>query len=242
MIRASLGASLSACALALLATAACSSETYDGVPLDVRYTGSGASPTVASNDETSIELTTLRYAIGVTHILECPEASARATVFPRQLAQRVGDWLWPAAWAHSPSTPTSSGTPVVVSVAPNSDVTVERALRPVRGKRFCAVRILVAPADDDAIGLADDPAMENRSLHAIGQVDGAPFDLVIARRHERTIALTEPLVVEDGAMLFVETAIEDIAEEWLTHDASMPSDEKLLRATLDATRVRVGQK
>lgn len=132
-----------ACA-SMLFTAGCVNESYDGVPIDLLYQSDmKADFSVILEDGEEVRVSAFGIAIGFTRLHACPETQA-------SVWQRVQDFVLPSAFAHSPSTPTSSGIPVVLSTRTHEADIIRGGLRPVRNERFCSVEIQLLNADDDA--------------------------------------------------------------------------------------------
>lgn len=230
MTRFPLLGALASGALVLATSVACTSETYDAVPVDALYAPFGQPPVVVSNGDETLELTTMSVAFGLTRLIECEDDEGLSAT--RALRQWLADTMLPTANAHSPSTPTSSGTPVVLQLHTDRDVMVASALRPVRGARFCAVTILVEPADEDARGLERAPEMLNRSVSATGLLNGEPFQASVTARFERTLVLDPPLVADESVTLVIDANIERVAAAFMDVSSSTELNERLLRAAL----------
>lgn len=151
-------------AVVVLATA-CGSDTYDYVPVDVTYksTATGGFDVTVPDGET-VHVQKFGLAIGFTRIHLCEETSG-ASAFEHF---RLRNLLVPTAHAHSPSTPTSSGIPIILSTeAFDVEDRVEAALRPVRGVEVCEVEIQLLAADDDAHLLKFLPEIEGAASSAL---------------------------------------------------------------------------
>lgn len=159
---------LSATGATLLLAVACSNETYDNVPVDVLYTSDATADfTVTLADQEDYHVSQFGIAIGHTRIELCPETETAQRWNPLRLL------AMPIAHAHSPSTPTSSGIPVILSTldqdadsAAFQDL-VDAALRPVRGVDVCAVEVELHHSDDDAHMLENFPEIEDCSVAAV---------------------------------------------------------------------------
>lgn len=223
---------------ALLSTTACVNESYDGVPIDVSYT-STIQPDFQvelPNDQSSV-VEAFGIAIGFTRIHHC---AADGTAPSVPWVQRWSERLIPLAHAHSPSTPTSSGIPVILSTeAHGTTDRVTAALRPVRGERFCRVEIQLLAADNDAHLLEYLPDIETHA--SIARIDGEWVGA--AAGPSRVFKLESSLVIEDGLHFRVELHNEDfqaaVAALELGSDAPEHLSEQLQDAALNALQVHI---
>lgn len=85
--------------------------------------------------------------------------------------RRLKRWLLPTAHAHGISTPTRVASPIVESASTLGDVSLGE-LSPPAG-RYCGLRYRLAPADADALGVVEAPAMLGKSYLLRGSVRGA---------------------------------------------------------------------
>lgn len=153
--------------LALLAThctLADGEATGDGgLHVDVQVAAPAASATTwASASGDTIELTLGYVAISSVEIVACEGGS---------LAQ--AGWRWPGigvAHAHSSTSPRKLGVPGVVPLAPREAVRAELgSLEPPPGT-YCEARVVLGPADGDALMLPEGVAMVGHSLVIEGRV------------------------------------------------------------------------
>lgn len=127
---------------AVTLTSACVNETYDGVPIDLSYS-STMRPSFVFGEAT---VDAFGIAIGFTRIHSC-EPDDDPTL---PWARRIQSLLFQDAHAHSPSTPTSSGVPVLLATSDEDSYDlVSAGLRPPRGETFCSVEVQLLAADDD---------------------------------------------------------------------------------------------
>lgn len=96
------------------------------------------------------------------------------------LAQKVWDVIVPSAHAHGVTSARRLALPVVERASAQEPFTLG-TLRPPAG-RYCSVRYEVGSADADAVGLESAPAMQGRSLDAVGEFRGRdsepePFEI-----------------------------------------------------------------
>ncbi len=109
-----------------------------------------------------IRLTRAHVTLNSVEIFPCPEAGAWRWL--RELSP-IG-----TAYAHSASSPRQLGTPHVSSLEPPDGEALELGtLRPPPG-RYCRVHLVFGPADEDAVDLPADGAMEGRTLLLEGEV------------------------------------------------------------------------
>lgn len=186
-------ATLTAASCTLFLSAACVNESYDGVPVDLRYQS-----TIDAGFEFELdagELVTVDafgISIGFTRVHVCEDKALSPWA-------RWSHWLVPVAHAHSPSTPTSSGIPIILSTEQHSEDLVRAGVRPVRGTEICSVEVQLLNADDDAHMLADLPEILGTASTA--RIDGQWFRS--AAGTSRRFELVEPLLIEDGLTLSV---------------------------------------
>lgn len=152
--------------LAIVLVFGCSTERYDGVLVDIEYysTANGDFKLLRANDS-SIHIDEVGIAIGFTRIHLCDQRSDPTI---RQIG--LLRWLVPTAWAHSVSTPESSGIPVILSTTGHTPSIVNAALEPFRGVDVCQVEIQLLNSDHDAVMLEDMPEIEHYASMAL--IDG----------------------------------------------------------------------
>lgn len=210
-------------AVVALATA-CGSDTYDYVPVDVTYKSTatgGFDVTLADGETVSVEK--FGIAIGFTRIHLCEETT-NASAFENFRLRNL--WM-PIAHAHSPSTPTSSGIPIILSTeAVDVEDHVEAALRPVRGVEVCEIEIQLLAADDDAHLLEFIPQIEGAASSA--RIDGEWVHSGAGR--SRTFPVDPPLIM-DGEIEFHVTLDGD---RWETERNISPSKDESLESLQSA--------
>ena len=96
------------------------------------------------------------------------------------LARKAWDVLVPSAHAHGVASPRRLSVPVVERASRREPV-VLGTLRPAAG-RYCSVKYELGSADADAVGLDLAPAMQGRSLDAMGEFQASdaepePFEI-----------------------------------------------------------------
>lgn len=196
-------ATLISASCTLLLAAGCVNESYDGVPVDLRYQS-----TIESGFEFEldggevVEVGAFGIAIGFTRVHECAETTEKPWA-------SLGRWFVPIAHAHSPSTPTSSGIPIILSTQDQREDLVPAALRPVRGQTFCALEVQLLNADDDAHML--DALPEILGTASTAEVDGQWVRS--AAGTSRRFELATPLLIEDGLSFKIALTQERFAQE-----------------------------
>lgn len=177
---------VAASACALLATPSCEG-CHDAPPATsvriVLATGTPVGEDGARRLRTDrgheVTLTEARVAVSTVELVTC-EADGRDAGAARGLAGRAVEALAAfgrglgagRARAHSPSTSTRLGVPHVVDLARAADV--EAGILEPPTVPFCSVRLVLGPADDDAVGLPD-AAFVGSTARVAGTVDGAPL-------------------------------------------------------------------
>jgi hypothetical protein len=152
-------------ALMACTAVACSVGDYrPGIEVTFQLQTSGARPPAAA---TSGGVTRLErgFLTTVSLGLESCDATARAA------GRGLGALLMGTAHAHTPTTPTMLGVPIVQDLRAGGQSS-PGVIRPPPG-RYCAVRWAVGPADDDALGLAAAPDMAGLTARLEGTFEGA---------------------------------------------------------------------
>lgn len=220
----SLATRLTATALAALTlTSACVNESYDGVPIDLSYSSTlrpGFEFGGATVDAFGI-------AIGFTRIHAC-ESDEDPTV---PWAQRLRGLLLQDAHAHSPSTPTSSGIPVLLATSDSdSHDLVSAGLRPPRGGSYCSVEIQLLAADDDTHLLDRIPEVLRHA--SIARLDGAWVGAAAGR--SRIFVLDDALIPAPGQTLHIALDHAALQAELALVDAAGMNPQALSEALQDA--------
>ncbi|HVZ33856.1 MAG TPA: hypothetical protein VG963_15625 [Polyangiaceae bacterium] len=134
-----------------------------------------------------LELFELRWTSSEIELQACPGLVARAK-----------DWLLPSAFAHGTSNPLRLAVPTVLSALGGPAIEIGELAPP--GGSYCAVRYHVAPADDDAEGLLNAPAMRGMSLDVRGAfVDAGGVEQTFEILSQRTLDVSLPLELELSA-------------------------------------------
>lgn len=203
-----------ACATLLL-TAACSSETYENVPIDIVYRSTAtAGLEIPLRDGHTVTVQQAGIAIGFTRIHLCDD---------QDLAMRWNPLRFlalPVAHAHSPSTPTSSGIPVILSTDlddTQQEDLVASALRPVPNVSICSVEVQLLNADDDGHMFSFFPEIEGYASAAI--IDG---ELVGSFAGKSALFSLDPPLRTEGEIRF---EISLLDENWQHELSSLHADE-----------------
>lgn len=204
-----------ACAfLALIFGSSCTNEHYDDVPIDINYHASanGDVHLTSTDGREDVPIGDVGVAIGFTRIHLCDEH-----FFPGlSHLQRL---IVPEAHAHSPSTPTSSGIPVVLSTAGHAPAYVPRALSPPRGITVCSVEIQLLNADNDILLLDDMPNIVGAA--SVAQIRGEWIQSLAGP--SRTFDLDAPITI-DHPLLFDLHLDQQQWEQELQAMAPVPDD------------------
>jgi len=120
-------------------------QVTDGIEVDVAYQPAATPAQVRTDMGYSVRLQRALLAVGKVELLQCDN-------FVRSL----WDFVAPArARAHVSGTPTSLGVPLVLDLMESAGTAqFAGTLRPPPG-RYCGIRVLVMPVDDDAEGLTE---------------------------------------------------------------------------------------
>ena len=134
----------------------------DGIEVDIAYQPAATPAQVRTDMGYRVRLERALIAVGRVELVECDN-------FVRSLWELVA----PArAKAHESATPTSLGVPLVVDLMEGAGApSFAGTLRPPPG-RYCGIRVLAMPADDDAEGLtAQNVDMLQYTILVVGQVE-----------------------------------------------------------------------
>jgi len=137
-------------------------QVSDGIEVDVAYQPAATPSQIRTDSGYRIRLERALIAVGSVELLKCDN-------FVLGLWELVA----PArARAHEFASPTSLGVPLVIDlVESNGAVLFAGTLRPPPG-RYCGIRVLGMPADQDAEGLSDENLdMMQHSVLIMGQVE-----------------------------------------------------------------------
>ena len=137
-------------------------QVTDGIEVDVAYQPVATPAQVRTDMGYRVHLERALIAVGRVELIECDN-------FVLGLWELVA----PArARAHESATPTSLGVPFVVDLMEGAGAPVfAGTLRPPPG-RYCGIRVLGMPADDDAEGLTEENMdMTQHTVLVVGQVE-----------------------------------------------------------------------
>jgi hypothetical protein len=137
-------------------------QVTDGIEVDVAYQPVATPAQIRTDMGYRVHLERALIAVGRVELIECDN-------FVLGLWELVA----PArARAHESATPTSLGVPFVVDLMEGAGAPVfAGTLRPPPG-RYCGIRVLGMPADDDAVGLtAENTDMMQHTVLIVGQVE-----------------------------------------------------------------------
>lgn len=134
----------------------------DGIEVDVAYRPEATPAALRTDTDYRVRLERALIAVGRVELIECDN-------FVRDLWNLVR----PArARAHEFSSPTSLGIPLVIDLMESAGTPLfAGTLRPPPG-RYCGIRVVGMPADDDAEGLTEENLdMMEHSVLIAGQVE-----------------------------------------------------------------------
>ena len=172
-------------------------QVSDGIEVDVAYQPVATPAQVRTDMGYRVHLERALIAVGKVELIECDN-------FVLGLWELVA----PArARAHESATPTSLGVPLVVDLMEGAGVLMfAGTLRPPPG-RYCGIRVLGMPADDDAVGLTEQKMdMMQHTVLIVGQVedtatgDTAPLLARIWELLECEMLFDRPLVFDSPVL------------------------------------------
>jgi hypothetical protein len=177
----------------------------DGIEVDVAYQPQATPAQIRTDMGYRVRLERALIAVGKVELMQCDN-----------LALDLWRWVTPArARAHEVSTPTSLGVPFVIDLMESAGTAIfAGTLRPPPG-RYCGIRVLGMPADEDAEGLTEQTLdMLEHSVLVAGRVEdpeaGAEAPL-LARIWEVLpceLAFDRPLVVDSPVLESVSIRID----------------------------------
>jgi len=136
----------------------------DGIEVDIAYQPAATPAQVRTDMGYRVHLERALIAIGRVELIECDN-----------FVLRLWELVAPArARAHESATPTSLGVPLVLDLMEGTGApSFAGTLRPPPG-RYCGIRVLGMPADDDAEGLTEENMdMMQHTVLIVGQVEDA---------------------------------------------------------------------
>lgn len=208
-----------------LIVGACSSSSFEGTRVDLRYTQSGRLPTLSAGDD-PVSIDRLAFTVGTTELIACP-----------QTARLRLPSLVPTAHAHSTSTPTLSGVPVAFDGLGSSSAELVRGLNPPPDETYCEVKLTILGADNDGLDAGVDPAeLVNRALEATLRIGDNELSVSTSHKADRTIAFDEawtPVPGETLVITFDQGAFGDELATQLHDGIDLPAlDNALLRSVV----------
>lgn len=179
-------------------------EDYAGIQVPVAYRGQSLldSP-LETADATRVQLTGARVAVHALELMACAEAG------PSPLARMTRSLTLGSARAHTSSTATRIGVPVVVD-ALRDEALHPGVFRPVPGT-YCGLRGMLAMPDDDALGGSPTAPLDGAAelygerLDDEGQVVSS-FRLLTTMAVSFELTFEQPLVL-DAAQPYAELAL-----------------------------------
>ena len=169
----------------------------DGIEVDVAYQPTATPAAVRTDMGYRVRLDRALITIGRVELIRCDNFVADLWSLVRPARAK----------AHELTSPTSLGVPFVIDLMESAGVPLfAGTLRPPPG-RYCGIRVVGMPADEDAEGLTEQNLdMMNRSLFLAGRVEdaeGSEIDLLMAPISEVLpceLTFERPLVF-DGPVL-----------------------------------------
>jgi len=179
----------------------------DGIEVDVAYQAPATPQAVQTDMGYRVKLDRALIALGRVELLKCDN-------FARQL---WGLFAPGRARAHEESTPTSIGAPMIIDLMESSGrLLFAGTLRPPPG-RYCGIRVVVAPADADAIGSTPERAeMLENSVVVEGVVEGSetgdeiPLGARITELIPWDLRFDEPLVFDTPRSVSISVQIDHL--------------------------------
>jgi hypothetical protein len=160
---------------------ACASATQPGVVVEFVSEPSATVGQELAGAQSLVRVEELHWTRSEVELERCPSAY-----------EALSGWIVSQAHAHGTSSPTLMAVPVVVSATAGGLVAMGE-LTPPAG-RYCKVRYRVAPADGDAVGLADVPALVGKSFllrgeYGRGRGELSAFELASERDFDVTLPI-----------------------------------------------------
>lgn len=198
--------SVIACGLLALALTAGCTRVTEGIEVDVAYETPPTPQALRTDLDYRVWLDRALIVLGPVELVECDN-------FARVL---WGLFTAARAKAHAPETPTSLGIPLVLDLLESGGIGfVVGTIRPPPG-RYCAIRVVGAPADGDAVGLKNNVEMLDRSVFLTGEIEDTetlertPFEVSIRDPLVGELRFTEPLVFDSPRSVNVSIQIDHI--------------------------------
>ncbi len=180
-------------ALALTAATQCVSYT-EGIELDVVYQAPFMVAAIQTDRGYRVRLERAMITFGEVELVFCDGVTEQALRLFRASRAR----------AHSETTPTELGVPVIVDLMETGGVPLfAGTLKPPPG-RYCAVRVTGTPTDDDAQGSElQRKAMLNATVLLEGSVEGpeaerlGPISVRLTGRMQSELRFARPLLLDE---------------------------------------------
>lgn len=179
-------------------------RTTEGIEIDVAYETPPTPQAVRTDMDYRVWLDRALITLGPVTLIKCDN-------FVRVLGR-----LFTAARAkaHTPNTPTSLGIPLVLDLLESGGIGfVVGTIRPPPG-RYCGLRVIGAPADEDAVGLKDNTEMLERAVFLQGEIEDTqtlvrtPFEVSIREPLVCELRFTEPLIFDSPEAVNVSVRID----------------------------------
>ena len=176
----------------------------DGIEVDVSYQPVATPSQIRTDLEYRVRLERALLVVGQIELIRCDNFVAD-----------IWQLFTPArARAHVLETPTSLGEPLVLDLMESVGIAqYAGTMKPPPG-RYCSVRVVGMPADDDAVGMTNKTQeMTQHTVLIEGQIEGASeADSWLSARIdgplELVIELDEPLVLDRPTVEFIAVQID----------------------------------
>lgn len=196
--------SLAVVLLCALLALGCGSSVEPGVSLKLESAPALVPPELTTDLGYTVSLDQLAWTVARVEIEPCPSA-----------LRTLEDFLVPNAVAHTGSSPTLSGEPIVASLLDPHSVTLATLHPPAA--HYCTLHVTIGPADADAKGLAGERDMLGYSLRARGTYatgDGAARAFALASTRSLESVTLEIAVDLSRAGSSVTLALGESAAHW----------------------------
>jgi hypothetical protein len=180
-------------------------DVTDGIEVDVAYQPAATTAAIRTDMGYAVRLERALIAVGKVELIRCDNYVAD-----------LWNLIVPArARAHELSTPTSLGVPLIIDLMESAGVPLfAGTLRPPPG-RYCGIRVLGMPADQDTEGLtAETLDMMDHSILISGRVEDestgeeTPLLALISEILECEMLFDRPLVFEGPVLESVSIQID----------------------------------
>ncbi|MEM8607540.1 MAG: hypothetical protein AAGF92_10555 [Myxococcota bacterium] len=179
-------------------------RTTDGIEVDIAYQTPPTPQALRTDMGYRVWLDRALIVLGPVELIRCDNfARALWRLFTVSRAK-----------AHTPTTPTSLGIPLVLDLLESGGIGfVVGTIRPPPG-RYCGLRVIGAPADADAVGIKNNDEMLDRSVLLTGDIEDGeslvrtPFEVSIQDSLPNELVFTEPLVFDSPRLVNVSIQID----------------------------------